>query len=602
MTTVNWERLPGDAVEEFVATLILRGHATGNRVTPSRGDRGIDLRVWNGANWEVYQVKRYCHALTGKQVRDIESSWKTFLAKTLPLLDVKAWHLVMPWDPTIERLAWLDKLTAESGVNANWIGRSQLDYLAAENPQLVDYFYGDGAARLQTLVTNALLAGSPSPDDETGKGLLDAVVERQAALSISLAEVDPFYRYELEVRPGPLPDQLTEPAMETRGAALIVYRQISDTQHTVMRIVPRDALAQFIRPIAQTINFDISHPEHRSMVESFVHFGAPIDQVPAVSLKSVGPPGATMPVGSAALISFIVPQHDDFPELELRLRDENNDVVSMLPLGPAEVSTGIDGFGMRIAAWDTSQSLRAEFRLSRNPDVLNELSVRTSSISGKSVRRVLAVVDFVAASKHGRTIELAIAGGLPVSAGWEAGQFPNEHRAHWADIVHDLVEIQAHTHVVVQVPHTLSESSVKEIKSVAQLLRGEVLRYEPTRIEITLTTDIDVESGPFAVQFHRPINLKLDGQEIPVNRHVRVYSPRARIDVDSLGREGQRVGHVVFDSPGIMQAINPQSAQSDTRPGSIDDYHASDEDTDHRRHAVLRVADPQAEVSLSESD
>lgn len=555
MTTVNWERLSGEAVEELAATLILRGQAEGNRVTPSRGDRGIDLRVWNGRAWEIYQIKRYCRPLTSTQARDVEDSWKTFLVQTLPVLKVSAWHLVMPWDPTNERLEWLAALTADSGVQTDWIGRNQLDFLAADNPQLVAYFQGDGAAQLQHLLASALRAGSPPPEGAAGDALLDAVVERHTALATSLDEVDPFYRYELEVRPGPLPDDWAESTTEANGAALIVYRQTSDSQHAVMRILPRDALAPLIRPITQTINFDISDPEHRQMVENFARYGVPIDQVPAVTVKSEGPPGATRPIGSTGLVSFVVPEHDGIPDLELRIRDADDHVVCVLPLIPAEVSTGLDGSGMRMAVWDTSQSLRAEFLLSNDPDVPSQLSLQTSPIGRKPVRSVLAVADFVAAANDGCTIELAIAGGLPVSGGWEAGDFPSENREGWADIVHDLVEIQAHTHVVVRVPETLSVSSAKEIKRIARLLRGEVLQYEPIRVGLTLTPDAEVDSGPLAVRFHRAIELELDGQEIPVDRYELVYSPRARIEVDSPGRDGKREGFVVFDSPGIVQAI-----------------------------------------------
>ncbi|MFD0884251.1 hypothetical protein ACFQ08_06765 [Streptosporangium algeriense] len=47
MTTVNWEREPGEKIEEFVAAMLLIEHPHGNRITPSRGDQGVDTWIRN---------------------------------------------------------------------------------------------------------------------------------------------------------------------------------------------------------------------------------------------------------------------------------------------------------------------------------------------------------------------------------------------------------------------------------------------------------------------------------------------------------------------------------------------------------------------------
>ncbi|MEV4161870.1 hypothetical protein [Nonomuraea dietziae] len=97
MTLVNWERLPGETVEEFVAAmLLLLRHPHGNRITPSRGDRGVDIRVANPDGYDIYQVKRFCRPLTSRQVTDVEHSWQRFVDETLPVLPVRSWTLVTP--------------------------------------------------------------------------------------------------------------------------------------------------------------------------------------------------------------------------------------------------------------------------------------------------------------------------------------------------------------------------------------------------------------------------------------------------------------------------------------------------------------------------
>jgi len=81
----NWEREPGERVEEFDAALLLLEHPAGNLITP------------------IYQVKRYTGRVTSRQAADIEQSWSTFVRETLPVLPVRSWTLVTPWNPTNER-------------------------------------------------------------------------------------------------------------------------------------------------------------------------------------------------------------------------------------------------------------------------------------------------------------------------------------------------------------------------------------------------------------------------------------------------------------------------------------------------------------------
>jgi hypothetical protein len=69
MARVNWELMPGETVEEFVAALLLLEHPRGNIITPSRGDRGIDIRIPTDDNrFDIYRVKRFTRPLTSKQL------------------------------------------------------------------------------------------------------------------------------------------------------------------------------------------------------------------------------------------------------------------------------------------------------------------------------------------------------------------------------------------------------------------------------------------------------------------------------------------------------------------------------------------------------
>lgn len=103
MTTVNWEREPGDTVEEFVEALVLTtANPRAVRITPSRGDRGVDILAPIGKDqFDVYQVKRYTRPFgrSSSEERSIADSWDRFVSEFLPSYNIRRWNLVMPWNP-----------------------------------------------------------------------------------------------------------------------------------------------------------------------------------------------------------------------------------------------------------------------------------------------------------------------------------------------------------------------------------------------------------------------------------------------------------------------------------------------------------------------
>jgi hypothetical protein len=292
VTTVNWEREPGEKVEEFVAALLLLKYPHGNRPTPSGGDRGVDVRVWNPDGYDIYQVKRYSRALSAAQARRVEESWGTFVAQTLPVLPVRSWTLVTPWEPTNPRLDWLDELTAGHGIRTGWMGGSSLDGLAAQNPALVEYFFGDGGERLHRLMADVLRAGSDLPQRRPAEDLLEALTTKVRGLAASLNEVDPFYRYEVQIRAGRVNEQAWDADLHTASpVAWVHYRQLDEDTFLVLRLLSRCAESPRLRPITASVELDVptDSPERRA-VEDWLRYGAPFRDVPGSVTDVTGPP------------------------------------------------------------------------------------------------------------------------------------------------------------------------------------------------------------------------------------------------------------------------------------------------------------------------
>src|SRR5579875_1722839 len=272
MTPVNWERLDGQIVEELVGALIVLADARSNHITASRGDRGIDIREWTDHGFNIYQVKRYTRPLTSRQASEIEESWRVFVAEGAPSLRIASWTLVTPWDPSNERREWLERLTSDSEIATHWMGRTQLDVLAAQNPRVVDYYLGDGARQWQELMASAIAGAKEPPSGAGGQALLDAISGRHEALADALNEVDPFYRYEIEVVAGGI-SRNWQPTARDNAAACVLFRQVNDERTIITRVFARSALSSVLRPITQSINFDVSSSvEARDTIERFRRF------------------------------------------------------------------------------------------------------------------------------------------------------------------------------------------------------------------------------------------------------------------------------------------------------------------------------------------
>lgn len=153
MSRVEWTRLEGNDVEAVVAMFVNREHVNSVRITPSRGDGGVDILDRNaGPNGTdvVYQVKRYTGPLSTNQKDAIEESLTTLTQdERWSQLNVATWRLVTPWDPTPEADAWLQGLGDTHGLTAIWHGLTYVDQLAAKYPDVVDYYLHGGRGRIE---------------------------------------------------------------------------------------------------------------------------------------------------------------------------------------------------------------------------------------------------------------------------------------------------------------------------------------------------------------------------------------------------------------------------------------------------------------------
>jgi hypothetical protein len=544
MTMVNWERESGDRVEEFAAALILLDNPQGNRITPSRGDGGIDLQVESNGQWDIYQVKKFAHTLTGSQKNQIKESWERFVAETLPLKNVRSWTLVMPWDPTREQMEWLDELTSGYTFEVHWWGRAHLDGLAAGRPAVVDYFFGDGGRRITALMEQMLALGGGIPAGQQGGGLLERIVERQQQIVQALSHVDPFYKYLVEIRTGNVNDvEESQMHADARGASLIQYIQISEEQYAGIRVLPLSAESSWLRPIGGTFVFTPPPgSDQAAALADFLDYGTGFTAMPGELTDVKGPPGLIEP--GVGLFS-VIPVFDEssMPPLELQMSAPGEGVILRLPLTNVKAVGAPRGDGFSLTAEDASGTLSFGFKRRTHEGRGQEtFNFRAHSSVGKYPHVVLPAITFLAQMDGKNELSLAVRGGRPLLKPL-TGENDSRNRAlAFVSFLEDLILIQQHTHDALKIPD-LEACSQKErdfVGAIAKMLRGEKAEGRWN----TFTTDgIDAdhpmfsERGPITMVTQEPMSLTLEGVRTELDAWMRVSSsgvPESR----SLGADG----------------------------------------------------------------
>lgn len=182
MTRVEWTRLEGNDVEAVVAMFVNRERPDSVRITPSRGDGGVDILDRGGGDGggdAVHQVKRYCEPLSSNQKTEVESSLRALTSDPRwSTLRVTTWYLVTPWDPSPEAEAWLQQLGAGYGIPAAWRGLAYVEQLAAKYGDIIDYYLHGGRNRVVEAYGAALALFGGEPGERPDVPVVVARLQR----------------------------------------------------------------------------------------------------------------------------------------------------------------------------------------------------------------------------------------------------------------------------------------------------------------------------------------------------------------------------------------------------------------------------------------
>ena len=521
------DRLAGDQVEMVVAMFVNRDRPNSVRITPSRGDGGVDILergAGPGGSDVVYQVKRYTDRLTSRQKQEIEGSLHALETDgRWEGLTITHWVLVTPWDPTPEAESWLQGLVP-SHWSKVWHGLTWVDQQAARYPDIVDYYLHGGRLRVEEAYAEMMsLVGA---ERNLHAGLTACEVSERLQRALAVLDHDPHYRYELRFGEGPIPKGLARP-----GAVLQATKSGPGGRWVSIDVIARCAASTTARPITITGTIAVEPgTESAYQLDAFFTYGAPITD-PILGMNGVldAPGGLGRQFVNASIRMLPVDDQDlgSNQELHLEVLDSSHETVAVIDVRRVERSHGING-GIRVVLEEATGLFRIEDRYDLTAGSVLR-SLKTDDFTGRPVTVAAKAARFLSQLHEPNVVRLSIPHTDP-NRGVLDPNFglldSDENRAYFeavSRILDTLAFLQGHAAETLYVPDfaAVDPQQLYGWHRTADLLRGEIfITHYPH--DHALFVEIDGEV------------VLIDGEDLRIRMPLQVYIGTQLIDLGHM--------------------------------------------------------------------
>lgn len=475
---IDWGVLEPGQFEGVVSVMLMYDRPSAQRRRSSRGDAGVDVYTPVDGGYEVFQLKRFARNLTARRKALVEESLASVIDDAELGAPVVRWHLVAPVNLSKEAHVWFAGLAESAPFQCDWWGATRLEVLASQRPAVVEYYFGQGAARLEAHLrdlrnVHELLAPPHAPVRPT---------EATPAI-VNLFEVvnreDPHYRYEFEVSAMP-PDT----SVEVRRPGMLVASTAGGGPGgcVTWRVFPRYPQAVEDRPPGG-VDLEVVGAKAIEALQEALSYGDRIEiadpDLGRINVRAPGGLGGEF--GGGRII--IGPQvGEGLPSLDLTL-----------VAGDAEVSAhAIERGGqlprfrvrMRAEAGAFDVTLRAD-----GAAMSGRLEDFELNVVGKPVEAVLPALRFLANVRAPETVEVRLGYGprrpMFTFTPHEADGLIYEG---YLEVVEALADIQQEVAMPVRVfpDEWMTDPRALRIVEVAKLIRGERIdgTWSPGHVEI----------------------------------------------------------------------------------------------------------------------
>lgn len=465
-------------------------HPAAVRITPSRGDGGIDILL-EGEQTVVYQVKSFSNPLKPAQKKQVEKSIDALATDPrVAHLEVDEWHLVTPWDPTLEALEWLRTVvTSQNLPDPIWDGRVKFDVWASQYPEIVDYYFEGQRLWIQEQAQQ-LLEGLRL------KELTAARTEPLTAMEVAeqlhqsaglLNDRDPFYRYDVAVE-SVVGDPRThlQQAMTADKPNLVASAAYGSQNFFVkVDVIAKTAMSVQLRPITGTAKVTVKPGSEEALaLENFMKYGSPLT-LPAghVDVELDMPGGLGGELSGGSLIVYPAGGvSEQNSQIRLFTRDSNDELIASVVLNREYTSTGVptDGRvdGLESLFRDSTGSLVVTSRFDSTSQGMS-WQLGLDIPEGKVAVDVIEVLRLYASLQPPNEFGIAARFGPLPDTGISTEPSEREAKAasQWRDIAEAIAVIQEHTPLRLHFPRLEEENQtlITSILNTARVLSGETL-------------------------------------------------------------------------------------------------------------------------------
>ncbi|PPI02665.1 hypothetical protein C5C95_00205 [Rathayibacter sp. AY1B7] len=518
MTRISWERYEGNDVEAVVAMLINRERSNSVRITPSKGDGGVDILDRGAAargGDVVYQVKRYTEPLSASQRNNIEESWARLQADPRwGALDVQEWHLVTPWDPTPEADAWLQGLD-NSERTIVWHGLTYIEVLATKYPEIIDYYLDGGRSRIEDAYQAVVAILAPA---DANSSLDVPNVSSRLAKALTVLDGDPHYRYEVRLGEGTVPHSVERPNLVMTW----IESQGLGKKWQAVDVIARCAASVTERPII--ISGSVRAEDGSDLataLQDFVDYGAPFAAPAGAFAGSIDAPGGLGgPLTNAAV--RVLPVVGDLgadPHLILATQSREGLVIAETEVTRVERSAGTKGF--RVVLQQRNNVFTIEDRYTETKG--GKRVIRFGDFSHQPALEVRAALTFITSATPPNMVTVRRKG-VPASSATVDKNWSIDFSDEISRVLEGvagpagiLSRLQQFTGMIVKIPDLTKTTSaqVAEWRRVARILEGEdVMGTYPEgyAVGVELVAEVDTIPGPLAIEV--PLDVTIGRQEI----------------------------------------------------------------------------------------
>lgn len=543
MAEIEWQKLSSRQFEDMVAVLLSHINPRVRRIDGAGGDGGRDAEFPGEGGLEIFELKSFTGRLNGSRRRQVERSLER-AGNRNPV----AWHLVVPIDPTPKEHEWFDKLGAPFDFPLSWKGRTWLNGQMAERPFIARYFLEGDSDRVIEMLTQLRQEQAALTNIQDGMARLTALADK-------INEMDPFYRFDVDIRGGDV---------------------------TVV-IVPRYEGAERDRPLS--IRLGLRFPdtkEGHAAAEDFqaaMDFGSPVelesDYIHSLTLDAPVGFGGMFPEGGALKIGPPQPAEEWELKLVLRAVTVEGVPVATLPITLTERMSGRRG--LIVKGSDPPGSFHIEMRVNIETKYVN-LHFSFSSTADHYPHDLLPALIFMRGAQPSNKVQLLVGDDqVPLGDSVEVRDLiPIEEE--YVRLVQDLASVQRETGTFFLMPAEFSNRDLRELAEAVDLLKGKEVTQEWNEGSFELEVanphrfiqemESVAKKGAFLVEGDAEATIA--GHVVPLGR-MRTHLPDARItNLDEL-RQKVKVERGVSEEDLLvrvkLEAVGAKTARMSLIPG-----------------------------------